>query len=59
MQGDLIYIAVYMYILGDKEFAYCRVFVYKCRFVNVEMYYHCVYENTCTQMKCVYFYHHV
>ena len=51
MQGDstaLIYIAVYMYILGDKEFTYCLVFVYKCRFVNVEMYYHHVYENTRT-----------
>ena len=51
MQGDstaLICKAVYMYILGNKEFGYRHVFVYKCRFVNVEMYYHCVYENTCT-----------
>ena len=51
MQGDstaLIFIAVYMYILGDKEFSYCCVFVYKCRFVNVEMYYHHVYQNTRT-----------
>ena len=51
MQGDstaLIYIAVYMYILGDKEFTYCHVFVYKYRFVNVEMCYCHVYENTHT-----------
>ena len=51
MQGDstaLIHVAVYMYILGNTEFAYYHVFVYKCRFVNVEMYYHCVYENTRT-----------